>query len=93
MAELRLHIAIEVVGRLRLVQETRSLLSEELSLVAFLLDQIFLLKELVQQQGGMIPPSWRSFWAEPDHPSLGHGLLRVLGGIQGQVRQLRHWGG
>jgi hypothetical protein len=37
MPELRLHIAIEVLGRLRLVQETRSLSSEELSLIAFLL--------------------------------------------------------
>jgi hypothetical protein len=54
--ELRLHIAIEVVGRLRLVQETRSLLCEELSLITFLLDQIFLLKEVVQLQGGMVPP-------------------------------------
>jgi hypothetical protein len=54
--ELRLHIAIEVVGRLRLAQETRSLLCEELSLITFLLDQIFLLKEVVQLQGGMVPP-------------------------------------
>jgi hypothetical protein len=36
--EILLHIAIEVVGRLRLAQETRSLSDEELSLVDFLLD-------------------------------------------------------
>jgi hypothetical protein len=36
--EILLHIAIEVVGRLRLAQETRSLFDEELSLVDFLLD-------------------------------------------------------
>jgi hypothetical protein len=53
--ELRLHIAFEVIGRLRLAQKVRSLSSEELSLVAFLLDQIFLLKEIVQQQGGVVP--------------------------------------
>jgi hypothetical protein len=47
-SELRLHISIEVVGRLRLVQETRSLSGEKLSLIAFLLDQIFLLKEVMQ---------------------------------------------
>jgi hypothetical protein len=36
--ELCLHIAIEVIGRLHLAQETRSLSCEELSLIAFLLD-------------------------------------------------------
>jgi hypothetical protein len=54
--ELRLHIIIEVVGHLCLAQETRSQSCEELSLIAFLLDQISLLKEVVQQQGGMVPP-------------------------------------
>jgi hypothetical protein len=54
--ELRLHIAIEVIGRLHLAQETRSLSCEEHSLIAFLLDQILLLKEVVQHQGGMVPP-------------------------------------
>jgi hypothetical protein len=53
--ELRLHISIEVVGRLRLVQETRSLSGEKLSLIAFLLNQIFLLKEVMQQQGVWFP--------------------------------------
>jgi hypothetical protein len=47
--ELCLHIAIEANGRLRLAQETRSLSGEELYLIAFLLDQLFLLKEVVQQ--------------------------------------------
>jgi hypothetical protein len=46
--ELHLHIAIEVVGRLRLTQKMISLSSKELSLVAFLFDKIFLLKEIVQ---------------------------------------------
>jgi hypothetical protein len=36
-SELRLHIAIEVVCHLRMVQETRSLVDEELSLFVFLL--------------------------------------------------------
>jgi hypothetical protein len=39
-----------------LAQEMRSLSCKELSLIAFLLDQIFLLKEVVRQQGGMVPP-------------------------------------
>jgi hypothetical protein len=54
--KLSLHIAIEVIGHLSLAQETRSLSCEELSLIAFLLDQIFLLKEVVQQHRGMDPP-------------------------------------
>jgi hypothetical protein len=41
--ELRLYIAIEVIGHLRLVQEMRLLSCEEHSLIAFLLDQILLL--------------------------------------------------
>jgi hypothetical protein len=42
--EIRLHIAIEVVGHLRMAYEMRSLSDDELSLVDFLLDQITLLK-------------------------------------------------
>jgi hypothetical protein len=53
--ELHLHIAIEVISRLRMVQESRSLLDEELSLIDFLLDQMVLLKEMVLQQGGVVP--------------------------------------
>jgi hypothetical protein len=45
--ELHVHIVIEVVYRLRMAQETRSLVDEELSLIDFLLDQIVLLKEMV----------------------------------------------
>jgi hypothetical protein len=39
-----------------LAQKARSLSSEELSLVDFLLDQIFLFRVIVQQQGGGVPP-------------------------------------
>jgi hypothetical protein len=52
---IHLHIAIEVIGRLRLAQEMRSLSDKEFSLVDFLLDQISLLKEVVEQQGGGVP--------------------------------------
>jgi hypothetical protein len=38
-----------------MVQESRSLLDEELSLIDFLLDQMVLLKEMVLQQGGVVP--------------------------------------
>jgi hypothetical protein len=54
--KLCLHLAFEVVGRLRLAQKARSLSSEELSLVDFLLDQNFLFRVIVQQQGGGVPP-------------------------------------
>jgi hypothetical protein len=54
--ELHLHIAIELIGHLCWVQEMMSLSCKELSLIAFLLDQNFLLKEVVQKEGGMVPP-------------------------------------
>jgi hypothetical protein len=53
--EIRMHIAIEVICYLKMAQEMRSLSLEELSLIDFLLDQIVLLKEVVAQQGGLIP--------------------------------------
>jgi hypothetical protein len=53
--EIRLHIAIEVVYRLKMAQEMRLLLVEELLLVDFLLNQILSLKEVVVQHGGVIP--------------------------------------
>jgi hypothetical protein len=53
--EIRLHITIEVIGRLCLAQAMRPLYNEELSLADFLLDQISLLKEVVAQQGGEVP--------------------------------------
>jgi hypothetical protein len=52
---LRLHIAIKVINRLQMVQESQLLMDEEMSLIDFLLDQIVLLNETVLQQGGMVP--------------------------------------
>jgi hypothetical protein len=54
--EIHQHIAIEVVGRLHLVQESRLLSDDELSLVDFLLDQITLLKEVVAHHDGEVSP-------------------------------------
>jgi hypothetical protein len=50
------HIAIEVVGRLHLAQESRSLSDDELSLVDFLLEQITLPKEVVAHHDGEVSP-------------------------------------
>jgi hypothetical protein len=50
-----MHIAIEVICRLRMAQVARSLSEEELSLVDFLLRQISLVKEVVVQHGGVVP--------------------------------------
>jgi hypothetical protein len=53
--EIRLHITIEVVCHLKMVQETRSLSVKELSLVEFVLDRILSLKEVLAQHGGVVP--------------------------------------
>jgi hypothetical protein len=45
--EVCMHIAIEVVCRLRMAQEMRSLTAEVASLVDFLLNQILSLKEVI----------------------------------------------
>jgi hypothetical protein len=47
--EIQLHIVIEVVSRLKMTQEMRSLSVKEHLLVDFLLDQILLLKVIVAQ--------------------------------------------
>jgi hypothetical protein len=53
--ELHLHIVIEVMSRLRMAQESRSLVYEEMPLIYFLLDQMVLMKEMVLQQGSVVP--------------------------------------
>jgi hypothetical protein len=53
--EICLHIAIEVVCRLKMAQERRLLLVKEVSLVDFLLYQVLSLKEVVAQHGSVVP--------------------------------------
>jgi hypothetical protein len=50
-SEIQLHIVVEVISRLKMAQQMKSLLVDEHLLVDFLLDQILLLKVIVAQQG------------------------------------------
>jgi hypothetical protein len=50
MPEIRLHITINVISHLNAVEETRSLMVEEVSLREFLLDQILFLQEFLEPE-------------------------------------------